>query len=133
MTGARITTHTISPLDVIGLLPYTLDGVPFAVNHGIVAHEHFHAHFQKQVINPLQIAEGIHVVSALENLFYGALDVASAGALNSADGAIEEPKYFNDIVMRGWNEGLADLYAALYTGQANFFTAAFPQSPNRVT
>ena len=115
--------HYFTALDVIGLLPYTLGGVPFAVNHGIVAHEHFHAHFQHQVVGPLQIILGAPVISALENLFYGAV----SPQLNSdREGA--GPKFLNDVVMRGWNEGLADVFASLYMGRADFFASSLQKA-----
>ena len=114
--------HYFTALDVIGILPYTLDGVPFAVNQGIVAHEHFHAHFQSQVLSPLSAIAGLQVVSALEDLFYGAI----SPAMNSGrDG--QGPKFLNDIVLRGWNEGLADFFAGIYTGQADFFSGSMPK------
>lgn len=115
--------HYFTALDVIGLLPYTLEGVPFAVNHGIVAHEHFHAHFQHQVIGPLQILLGQPVISSLENLFFGAV----SPPMNSGhEGA--KPQFLNDVVMRGWNEGLADVFASLYMGRADFFASSLQKT-----
>jgi hypothetical protein len=99
--------HYFTEIDVIGILPYALNGVPFAVNQGIVAHEHFHAHFQTQVIHPLQQSAGVTITSAGD---------PEAGA-----------KFLNDLVMRGWNEGLADFFAAIYTGKPDFFTDSMPQ------
>ncbi|MGZ3721952.1 MAG: hypothetical protein ACXVA9_03415, partial [Bdellovibrionales bacterium] len=44
-TSIHNNAHYFTALDAIGLMPYTSSGVPVALNHGIVAHEHFHAHF----------------------------------------------------------------------------------------
>ncbi len=103
---AHNNAHYFQNADAIGLLPYSLDRVPFALNHGIVAHEHFHAHFQHEVLNPL---ESFETKRTPDNL-----DPHSARQLNN-------------IVLRAWNEGLADLFAAIYVGRADFFSNSVPQ------
>ncbi len=114
--------HYFTALDVVGILPYSLAGVPFAVNQAIVSHEHFHAHFQSQVMNPLAALAGLQVVSSLENLFYGAL----SPAMNSGREG-QGPKFLNDLVLRAWNEGLADFFAVVYTGHPDLFSASMPK------
>ena len=129
LSGSEINIHDnahyFMAYDVIGLVPYTKSGVPVALNQGIVAHEHFHAHFQSQVMNPLNLMTD-SVVSALEDIFY---PLFSWGALPAAGGSkmgTQSPRMLNNIVLRGWNEGLADLFASIYTGKSEFFSPSLP-------
>jgi hypothetical protein len=109
--------HYFTGIDTIGILPFTSSkGVPLAVNQGIVAHEHFHAHFESQVLVPIQSILGITHVGAIKT--WSIEPKADVGVLSAEEG--------NDIVLRAWNEGLADLFAALYTGSANFFEQTMP-------
>lgn len=122
---AHNNAHYFTALDIIGLLPYTSDGVPVALNHGIVAHEHFHAHFQREVINALHLPIG-QVVSNFESLFYPLFNLVPRKTPADVPD-VSSPRSMNNFVMRAWNEGLADLFAGIYTGQADFFTASLPQ------
>src|SRR5262249_27237398 len=119
---AQNNAHYFTQLDVIGLLPYSLPGVPFALNHGIVSHEHFHAHFQHEVMHALaQFA-----VSPLDSLFcFEALGVKPTRPRPDSDP--HSVPSLNSVVLRAWNEGLADLFATVYTGRSDFFVASFPE------
>lgn len=114
--------HYFTTLDATGLVPYTMNSVPVPLNHGIVAHEHFHAHFQQMVLN--RMSHGIEkTVSALENMFYPSFplgrDMVSFQPFTTAD-----TSQLNNVVMRGWNEGLADFFAYVYTGDPDFFISS---------
>jgi hypothetical protein len=128
-----------SSLDVVGLLPYTLSHkdtlclnqlcVPLAVNHGIVAHEHFHTHFQSQVMAAMS-HDPDSTISLSVNSLFAALSVAPPSSVPSqapiASGD-DSAHHVNNVVFRGWNEGLADLFAAIYTNQADFFSETLPR------
>jgi hypothetical protein len=65
--------HYFSEGDSIAVLPYSLGGLPLGLNQGVVAHEHFHAHFQRQVMDEMNAAlEGrpAGFTSPLDFLFY---------------------------------------------------------------
>lgn len=106
--------HYYGDQDVITLVPYTLSGLPIGANQGIVAHEHFHAHFQSQVINPLRAGLG---------------RAARPEDLRRSDARTAEG--LNNFILRGWNEGLADFFATVYTGRDDFFRPSLPAT-NRV-
>ncbi len=98
--------HYISRGDATAFVPYSLAGLPLALNHGIVAHEHFHAHFEHVVLRPLNLPSE-KITNARGN---------------------SEVVALNALVIRGWNEGLADFYAASYTGNPRFLAGSLDES-----
>jgi len=129
MTGPDIAAHNnahyFTQLDAIGLMPSTRGGVPVSLNHGIVAHEHFHAHFQSQVMNVVA-REHEPVIAAIERMFYPFFSFAAAPNFEKRPSS-DNPRSMNMIVLRAWNEGLADVFAGIYTGDPNFFAPSLPQ------
>lgn len=126
---AHDNAHYFTNLDIMGLLPYSrAGGVPIAANHGIVAHEHFHAHFQSQVMNPLN-AMPESVISSLTQIFYPAFLGKMAAV--TADPNVTVERTMNEIVLRAWNEGLADVTAGIYTRQSDFFSVTLPELGSR--
>jgi hypothetical protein len=103
--------------DVITLLPYDRAGLPVAFNHGITAHEHFHSHFQKVVLNALKWAR--QVIGMGDLLIPQELQIGRMIDENESD--TSSARGINNWVLRGWNEGLADFFAGVYTGRADFF------------
>jgi hypothetical protein len=87
--------------DVIAVAPYHAARVPVSVNHGIMAHEHFHAHF----------AAAWRKIGGLKPVARG-----------------ERPplQVVNRAVIAGWNEGLADYYAFVFTGNADYLRGSLP-------
>lgn len=109
--------HYFGHEDAMAIIPYSLNGLPLGLNHGIVAHEHFHAHFQERVMNPLN-AILAHVAS-VENFFYSDLNIhAMADEMQKVDFATNSG--VNNFIVRGWNEGLADFYGATYVNNPDF-------------
>lgn len=111
---AHNNAHYFTELDVMGILPYTPervslainhDRVPFSLNHGIIAHELFHAHFQALVMNPIK-----------------AVPVNFSSPKSENGLSVKQILSLNETVLRGWNEGLADFFAYVYTGHADFFS-----------
>lgn len=120
---AHNNAHYFTSLDVIGVVPFTKEGaVPVALNHGILAHEHFHAHFQTQVMNALNRAKPQPIVSALESLFYPLVFEAAPAPKPTT----KSPRDLNNLILRAWNEGLADLFAGIFQNQPDFFQASLP-------
>lgn len=116
--------HYFGRSDSIGILPYSLRGMHVTLNRGILAHEHFHAHFQAQVLNPLSTGDDV-ISSAFERLFYSTFAVKpSVEDLDNAD--IRTNSGLNRFVLRAWNEGLADFYGAVFAGEPDFFSRTLP-------
>ncbi len=120
--------HYFSYQDVIGFVPYTLNGLPTGVNQGVFAHEHFHAHFQHQVYNRLKenlpqeffLAKHFHPIRSLK---------PQPEDVKRAD--ITRPMGLNSFILRAWNEGLADFYAAVFTGRPDFVDLSLPYLSGR--
>jgi hypothetical protein len=110
MTGLanKNNAHYYGEIDSTAFLPYEMSGqfdrIPLSVNTGVIAHEHFHAHFQSVVTGPL----------------------GRKGDYQSAHPNLGDAGIVNDFTMRGWNEGLADFFASVFTGSADFFSSSLP-------
>lgn len=77
--------------DIVAVSPYNGEGLPLALNAGILAHEHFHAIF--------------------ERLFMPAFESVEVAA---------ESSQRRQLIVRAWNEGLADFYAFVYTQNPDY-------------
>lgn len=123
-------------IDVTAVTSYQADGLPIAFNSGILAHEHFHAHFHRLL--------GKRVSDHFENFFGDEAQAHAHGSEATPRCGLKNLGYFekgkeslkfnqivNFFVIRAWNEGLADLYAALVTGNTNFFIASLPVEQTR--
>lgn len=111
--------------DLTVILPYESSGLPIAFNSGILAHEHFHAHFHQMIGKQVAVKMSKYFDLAQSHL-HGenlrpncGLPVFPREKANSGDEDFIQ--IINSYIFRGWNEGLADLYAALITGHTNFF------------
>lgn len=124
VTGtAHNNAHYFTELDVIGLLPYTLNGVSMALNHGVVAHEHFHAHFQHEVLNGFESALRL-TLNGMEQVMYGLMGTSELNDIKPT--RVTTASEFNAVVLRAWNEGLADLFAAIYLNTSDLYSATIP-------
>ncbi len=99
-SGLRETNNAryFSGVDVILINPYTLADIPLAINPGVLAHEHFHAHFETLVLGPLRA----HFAEAL-------------------DADFDETNILS-LILRSWNEGLADFYGHVFSGDPEFMS-----------
>ena len=116
--------YYIGDLNAFLLVPYTSTNMPITLNGGILAHEHFHQIFQLLVMNKLRIRSsrnGVHVCAMSD-------DIQAQPQPNSDSFKEERQKLrrsighekYNLFLLRGLNEGLADFWGWLYTGDANF-------------
>jgi hypothetical protein len=95
--------HYYGPQDVMAIVPFTpTDHLPVQFNLGIIAHEHFHAHFQHEVFDRVKSFKSEDVQS---------FDVQSKNGINS-------------FTIRAWNEGLADFFAAVYMQRPDSFVSS---------
>ncbi|MBX3022592.1 MAG: hypothetical protein KF799_13045 [Bdellovibrionales bacterium] len=117
--------HYFGDQDAIGVVPFSRPGLPVALNHGIVAHEHFHAHFQSQVIAKLN-----HMVPQNQSVDH--VHAASTKVTTDDLGQdIRSPLGLNNYILRGWNEGLADFYGSVFTDRPDFFVESMSSSEHR--
>lgn len=122
--------HYFGRSDSVGVIPYTRKGMHFAMNRGILAHEHFHAHFQSQVLNALNRSDDV-INSLYERIFHPLVGIKpTIEDLDNAD--VNTNEGLNRFVLRSWNEGLADFYAGVLTEDPDFFADSSPElSDNR--
>jgi hypothetical protein len=99
-----------SPVDVYGFLPVHEDSMTaLALNAGIIGHEHFHAHFDRLVNNPLKAV----------------IEMTQEEVVRSQKCPTSRLHY-QIVLMRAWNEGLADFYGAMFSGMSNFIAYSAP-------
>lgn len=116
--------------DSMLFVPYTSEGLPIAVNGGILAHEHFHSIFYKMVIN----SHASQVHDRQDFLNVAAVDERAVGDRlgfptnkNTDDLSESETHMFYHVALvRGMNEGLADFWGWMYTGDVDFIAHSLP-------
>ncbi len=101
-------------VDAILFVPYTDSKLPITLNGGVVAHEHFHSIFHHIVLS--------HFDSTMT---YAGLDLdESHQVLPKAPHEISNKdvsiKTYNLYLLRGINEGLADFWGWIYSGDELF-------------
>lgn len=78
--------------DLISFLPMSKGTTPLAINPGVIAHEHYHAHFNYRVLRHIPMLT-----------------------------RLSEIQQFNEqVILRGWNEGLSDYYGFVYSENGDF-------------
>lgn len=123
--------------DALLFLPYRGRDLPIIVNAGAVAHEHFHALFQALVVKDIQtkvdtMALVSHLTSHPEEK-----DISAAFGLSDEEenekiiNELEERSRYHSFLLRAINEGLADVWGWLYTGDANFIQKTWPKLSER--
>lgn len=108
--------------DSILLLTYSNENLPIPFNSGILAHEHFHSLFYKMVIKKLKEEKQIDVTlpdSPHEPM-------AEKKKAHDEETEAEVRAAYTDVLLRGLNEGFADYWAFLFTGDPDFITASIP-------
>ncbi len=128
--------------------PYQETGVPLSINGGVLAHEHFHAlffdlsfgsileEFQKQLVeiekeNAKKQTTNLmsHIIEFDNELKINAVDPHRRKSVrtNLKIGKEEFTEteldfFYNLILLKAFNEGLADVWGWLYTGDADFIS-----------
>lgn len=121
--------------DSMLFVPYTWDQLPISINGGILAHEHFHSLFYKLVIRG-SLEEVIDRSSVHERedivLNDDELENAEKAPTKSFFGqrVLTNPeivhKYHLETLTSGLNEGLADFWGWVYSGDPDFIAMSIP-------
>ena len=114
--------HYFTKADAVAVIPYSHDALTLALNPGVLAHEHFHAHFQSQVMRPLNFA--LEILTSVEHLFYSGFGIKPA-VQDADNGNIDGIGGVNKFIVRSWNEGLADFYGSVFSKTRDFFSSSF--------
>jgi hypothetical protein len=114
--------------DALLVVPYTKSSLPLMANAGVIGHEHFHALFQKLVIEPLKDRypdpnhPTLHSPEVLgQEMGLTMISRSTRGALKS------DPRtQYHAALMRAVNEGFADLWGWIYSGDNSFVGRSLP-------
>lgn len=124
-------------LDALLIVPYFEARLPISLNAGILAHEHFHKIFQTMVLSQIQ-AKGGDVgrpapagAASRPSAFDVPCDWSVQADTDShqriqisevkKDVPFDVPvQVYNEFLVRGLNEGLADFWGWVYTGDPSF-------------
>lgn len=112
-------------IDAILVVPYTQSHLPIAVNAGILAHEHFHSLYYKLVEKNMfdRDSKPLHGKKVREEVL-GVVDGGmNISKVQPVDSDVEK---YHKIFSRGLNEGLADFWAWIYTGDPDFLQQSLP-------
>lgn len=117
--------------DATLIAPYNAGALPLALNPGVLAHEHFHALFNAAVMRPLLEEKVVvrdtpgkmqlhgDVLARLTHIV--GLDIEEKS--NDGSPLVETPQpnlIYNSVLIRAMNEGLADAWGWLNTGDYGF-------------
>jgi hypothetical protein len=142
-------------LNALLIVPYTRAELPIALNAGVLAHEHFHRVFQALVLDHLKVSAsgpdltGHHHGSVCDwphgahgqayeqapevagrQLAAGVSPRVSPRGSPGVSGEVSAEIY-NSVLLRGLNEGLADFWGWMYTGQSQFIGQSLPMENKR--
>lgn len=116
--------------DSMLFVPYVNSDLPIAINGGILAHEHFHSLFYKRAISD-SIAQ-IHNRADFMDKAYITDDsrfddepevtVTRGPELSDKDLHL----FYHKALLRGLNEGFADFWGWIYTGNPDFIALSLP-------
>lgn len=119
--GEKDNAFYISSFDRIVVLSYKGKRAPLGMNKGVLAHEHFHAIFNK-IISPVKntINDKNYVLS-----LFGLLD-EGAGLYSAIDVDLPDEQIgYNYLLLRALDEGMADFWANLHTNISNSYKASY--------
>ncbi len=118
-------------IDAMLFIPNSGPNLALAVNAGVLAHEHFHSLFHKLVVTPLN-QEGKNPTMASftthdKTAFYQRAGIFGEGESKEIAADIDNQRSsYHLLMMRGMNEGLADFWGWLYTGDPDFIKTSLP-------
>lgn len=118
-----------SEIDTFVFVPFTGETLPLMANAGVLAHEHFHALFFKLLgVETLGLV-GAQLTESFESLHLSDFNIGLIKAEQEAviDLSIDERAAYHGLVLRGINEGLADVWAWIYTGNPDFLALSLPR------
>lgn len=84
-------------LETLYFVPYTDSNLPIPFNPGVIAHEYFHSYFARYVLKPLQAQKQV------------------------------KRDLYTEYVLKSLNEGLADTWGWIYTGDPDFVSLSLPR------
>jgi hypothetical protein len=121
-------------LDAFLFLPFKAESFPLIVNSGVIAHEHFHAlfhHLLGQYIESKIPALGGHLVHDENTSFTRSFGLTPDPKGEKIGGDLEGRDLYHRQLLRGINEGLADVWGFLYSSDPIFVQRSRPEMHSR--
>lgn len=118
--------------DSMLFVPYVNQSLPIAVNGGILAHEHFHSLFYKlvvgdsaaQVHDRREFFESTNIVENSSDILETKMNMQGMEIDLLAPAQMHY--YYHLMLKRSLNEGLADFWGWMYTGNPDFIAQSLP-------
>lgn len=114
--------------DAILVVPYKSKSLPLAQNAGVTAHEFFHALYHRHVIAALLQRKVIS--ESFSSPAHGDLSMSEAfegGKPRPREDRPGQALLYNSLLQKAFNEGLADFWAWIYTGDPDFLAFSLPR------
>lgn len=114
--------------------PFHEQTLPMTVNAGIIGHEYFHALFDQLVLRPLQKSIVVEALGESAAAPHESPRVNNNGCPQRPEGEKITPEknlqimrdLYHVRLLRAMNEGLADFWGWIYSGDVNFIGRSIP-------
>lgn len=110
--------------DALLVVPYSEGDLPLMANAGVIGHEHFHSLFQKMVVEPLKDKYPHPEQASLHALQANGTTIARKG--ETVRQSMNPRDAYHMVLLRGVNEGLADIWGWVYSGDNSFVGRSLP-------
>lgn len=114
--------------DALLMVPFTGDALPIMANGGVLAHEHFHNIFQKVLLE--KVGKKMPALKQLivhdEEKMSEVMSITHEFETEVSEGEAVRDVY-HKVLMRALNEGLADVWGWVYSGDDDFVGRSIPQ------
>lgn len=109
-------------LDALFIVPFDQQTLPLSMNAGVIAHEHFHRLFQAAILDPLKMAarSGTIPYGWDDSIGCAHNQIAYQMKQEAPTGGDITVRVYNQVLVRGMNEGLADYWGWAYSGDETF-------------
>ncbi|MFS4459494.1 hypothetical protein [Bdellovibrio sp. HCB2-146] len=134
--GLENNAQYYGPADAMFFVRYTKSNLPIAVNAGVLAHEHFHSLFYKLVKMTQPVRSSVHSLAELTKNTDAPVKIEEDDGIDfkvdtepTENAAIKRDA--NEVYLRGLNEGFADFWGWMYTGDPDFVALSLPIAKER--
>lgn len=117
-------------LDAFLFVPYKSKDLPLSVNMGVLGHEHFHSLFYKLVLKKLG---GAFAQTAVQDPHDSSALAKKMGLQlkGSANRQLTSHELYHMLLLRAMNEGLADIWGFLFSGDLTFVSRSIHTEDSR--
>lgn len=114
--------------DALLMVPFTGNALPIMANGGVLAHEHFHNIFQKIVLEKIKekMPTFANLTTHDHKKMSEAMGMVDAFQIETTEGDTFRDTYHKTL-LRALNEGLADVWGWVYSGDSDFVGRSLPQ------